>query len=197
MMLRGRWRSWRAPPPPSSPDKLSGWTEVCSLTRFGHIRSFDDSDRSGPLDGRGLFADIVELEPAEWTPVQIAAHEFLQIAERILVHRVDVIDAAQLFHAKRAAAGAAALAAEQEQKPLVADFAAAALPALQDGMVDKLLADRTLGPYQLPAPTSTLPHSRRNIQRCQSRATRVTIKLAFSYQLSAISPKRSTPAPWP
>jgi len=129
--------------------------------------------------------------------VQIAAQEFLQIAERILVHRVDVIDAAQLFHAKATAAGAAALSAEQEQKPLVADFAAAALPALQDGMVDKLLADRTLKPYELASTTYTMPHSRRDIQRCQFVATRVTIKLAFSYQLSAISPKRSSPAPWP
>jgi hypothetical protein len=128
-----------------------------SLTRFGHIRSID-GDRSGPLDGRGLLAEIVELEPAERAPVQIAAEELLQIAKRILVHPVDVIDSAQLFHAKTTAAGTTALSAEQEQKPLVLDFPPVAFPALQDGMVDKPLADRTPNPYKLASATHALPH---------------------------------------
>ena len=55
-----------------------------------------------------------------------------------------MIDSAELFHAKTAAAGTAALSAEQEQKPLVPNLAPAAFPALQDGMIDKLLADGTL-----------------------------------------------------
>jgi len=103
--------------------------------------------------------------------VQIAAEELLQIANRILVHRVDVIDSAQLFHAKTTAAGAAALFAEQEQKPLVVDFPPVAFPALQDGMVEKLLADRTAKPYKLTSATHAVPH---------------VFKLsAFSFQLSA------------
>jgi hypothetical protein len=119
-----------------------------SLTRFGHIGNFD-GDPGWPLDGRGLLAQIVELKPAERAPVQITAQKFLEIAERILVHRVDMIDSTELFHAITSATGAAAFSAEEEQKPLVPGFAGAAFLALQNGMVDKLLAERTADPHQV------------------------------------------------
>jgi hypothetical protein len=90
--------------------------------------------------------------------VQTTAEEFLQVADRVLVHRIDVIDSAQLFNTKTTAAGTAALFAEQEQKPLVPDFPPVAFPALQDGMVDKPLADRTAKPYKLTSATHAVPH---------------------------------------
>jgi len=60
-----------------------------------------------------------------------------------------VIDSTELFHAKTSATGATAFSADKEQKPLVAGLAAAAFLALQDGMVHKLLAERTPNPYQV------------------------------------------------
>jgi hypothetical protein len=79
--------------------------------------------------------------------VQVRSEIFLEIAERILVHRVDVIDPAQLFHTKAAATGAAALSPEEKEEPLVPKLALAAFSALQDSVIDESLTERTRHSY--------------------------------------------------
>jgi len=104
------------------------------------------------------LANVVELEPAERAPVQITAQVFLEIAERVLVHGVDMIDSAELFHAEAAAAGAPAGPAKQEKIPLVALFPTAAFLARQDSVIDEFLVELSWDAHQRAAALSTLPH---------------------------------------
>jgi len=90
--------------------------------------------------------------------VDLGAGVFLHVAERVLVHRVDVIHSAQLFHAKTSTPGAAALSAEQEQIPLIPHFAAAAFLAPQNSVIDELLAQRSANAYQYTAATHAILH---------------------------------------
>ena len=128
-----------------------------SLTLFGHIRSFRGGWNAA-LEGRRFLAQIVKLQPAERAPVQARAEKLLQIAKWILVDRVDVIDSAELFHAKTSTTGAAALSAEQEQIPLVPHFAAAAFLAPQNSVIDELLAQRSANAYQYTSATHAILH---------------------------------------
>jgi hypothetical protein len=144
--------------------------EACSLTRFGHtgrsvpeVRSWRlvvplTSHRRLTLGRRRFFPDVVKLEAAERTPVQIPADPLLQVTQRVLVHRVDVIDPAQLLHTKATAAGAPAGSPEQEQKPLVPRLPAAAFFALEDGMIAELIEEASGYAHQSASATRTLPH---------------------------------------
>jgi hypothetical protein len=88
--------------------------------------------------------------------VQISTHPLLHIAQRVLVHRVDVIDAAQLLHSKASAAWATAGSPEQEQIPLVPRLALAAFLALQDGVIAELIEERSGNTNQNTTATRTL-----------------------------------------
>src|SRR5436305_514546 len=112
-MSPARSRSWQATALSSSPVKPSGLMAGFLLVRFGHTSSLR---RSGwwPFGGGRPLADVIKLEAAEWTPVNISADPFLQITQRVLVHRVDVVDAAQFLHSKASAARTAAGPSEQE-----------------------------------------------------------------------------------
>jgi len=88
--------------------------------------------------------------------VNIPADPFLQVTQRVLVHRVDVVDSAQLLHAKTSAARATARSSEQEQEPLVARLAPAALFALQDGVISELVEQRSPNTHQNAPATRTI-----------------------------------------
>jgi hypothetical protein len=90
--------------------------------------------------------------------VQACAEKLLQIAKWILIHRVDAIQSAELFHAKTSTPGAAALFAEQEQIPLVPRFASAAFLAPQNSVIDELLAERSANAYQDTPATHAILH---------------------------------------
>jgi hypothetical protein len=79
-----------------------------------HLTSNIRFPRRTPLEGGRFFADVVKLEPAERAPVNIPPEPFLHVTQRVLVHWVDVIDAAQLLHSKTSAARAAAGPAKEE-----------------------------------------------------------------------------------
>jgi len=98
------------------------------------------------------------LEAAKRAPVQIPAQILLPITQWVLVHRIDVIDAAQLLHAKAAAARAAAGSAKQEQKPLVLRLALPAVLALPDGVKDEPFAYRAANTYQCSSAGDALSH---------------------------------------
>jgi hypothetical protein len=120
------------------------------------------------------------LQPAEGAPVQIGAEPFLQITERILIHRVDVIDAAQFFHPEIAAPGTTAGSPEKKQKPLVPSLAGAALPALEDSVIRKLLPECAGNANHVAPTTSTIPHV------CYT----IPEPPAISYQLFSLSLRR-------
>jgi hypothetical protein len=65
------------------------------------------------------LSNVVELEAAGGAPVNASAEPFLKVADRVLVHGVDMIDLAQLFHLEAPAAWATACCAKHEEKPLV------------------------------------------------------------------------------
>jgi hypothetical protein len=127
-----------------------------SLIQFGHTGSLR-LRRRRPLGAWRFLADVVKLEAAEWAPVNIPADPFLQVTQRVLVHRVDVVDAAQLLHSKTSAARATAGPSEQEQEPLVARLAPAAFLALQDGVIAEFVEKRSLNTDQNTPATRTLP----------------------------------------
>src|SRR5882672_11111966 len=85
-----------------------------SLIQFGHTGNL--RLRRRPLGAGHSLADVVKLEAAERAPVNIPADPFLQVTQRVLVHRVDVVDSAQLLHAKTSATRATAGPSEQEQE---------------------------------------------------------------------------------
>jgi hypothetical protein len=89
--------------------------------------------------------------------MNIPAHPFLQVTQRVLVHWVDVVHAAQLLHPKTSAARAAAGPSEQEQVPLVPCLTPAAFFALQDGVISEFVEERSLNTDQHPSATRTIP----------------------------------------
>jgi hypothetical protein len=88
--------------------------------------------------------------------VNIPAEPFLHVTQRVLVHRVDVIDAAQLLHSKASAAGAAAGPAKEEKEPLVPRLAPAAFLAFQDRMVTQLIEQSSTNTDQNSTATHTM-----------------------------------------
>ena len=89
--------------------------------------------------------------------MNIPTEPLLQITNRVLIHWVDVIDAAQLIHAETAAARTTAGPSEKEQEPLVARLAPAALLALQDGVIGEFVKKGSLNTDQHASATSTIP----------------------------------------
>jgi hypothetical protein len=133
---------------------LSGSGAV--LTNIQHLTSNIRFRWRTPLNGGRFLADVVKLETAERTPVNIPPEPFLHVTQRVLVHRVDVIDAAQLLHSKASAAGAAAGPAKEEKEPLVPRLALAAFLAFQDSMVAQLIEHRSTNTDQNTTATHTM-----------------------------------------
>jgi hypothetical protein len=127
-----------------------------SLIRFGHTGSLRLRRRT-PLGAWRFLADVVKLEAAERAPVNIPSDPFLQVTQRVLVHRVDVVYAAQLLHAKTSAARTPAGPTEQEQEPLIARLPTAALLALQYGVISEFVEERSLNTDQNAPATCTIP----------------------------------------
>jgi hypothetical protein len=110
------------------------------------------------FDRRRFPAKVVELEPAERTPVHVRAEVFLEIAQWVLIHRVNLVDSAELLYAEAATAGAAACPSEQKQEPLILCFSAAAAAARPDGVISELLIELAAHSYIHAAAALAIPH---------------------------------------
>jgi hypothetical protein len=85
---------------------------------------------------------------------------FLKIANRVLVHRVDIIDLAELLQVEAAADRAATSSSKHEEKPLVERLPCAALSALKNGAINESIAEGTGNPDQFVSAYPTISHSR-------------------------------------
>lgn len=91
--------------------------------------------------------------------MQVGAKILLQIAEWILVHPVDLIDFVEFLYTEIPALRAAALSAEEEEKPLVPHEAIAAFRAFQDRIVDDFFAEVAVNPHQITTTMLAIPHA--------------------------------------
>jgi hypothetical protein len=92
--------------------------------------------------------------------VDTSAEPFLKVADRVLVHAVDIIDLAQLLYVKASAEWTTAGSSKHEEKPLVERLPCAAPSTRKNGAINESIADGTGNPDQFVSAYATVSHSR-------------------------------------